>query len=108
MAARDMTLKMFEFAQEDGDESKIFLENWLTCAAPDPPNQIIWANVIYSRCNRLTRNCICWIFAILIIIGAFWLMIIFKNYNDSVVIGAGLLTKCPSEEITIETAYLDW
>lgn len=38
MVARDMTLRMFEYAQEDGDESKMFLENWLTCASPDPPN----------------------------------------------------------------------
>jgi hypothetical protein len=39
---------------------------------------------------------------------AFWGMIAFKNYNDEVVLGAGLFTTCPSEPIDIEIALIDW
>jgi hypothetical protein len=38
----------------------------------------------------------------------FYLMIIFKDYNDSLVASAKLDTKCPSEPLEIEFVYEDY
>lgn len=108
MAAKEEAVKIFEFAEDDKASSKMFLDNYLTVETPTSPSQIIWANIIYSKCNRITRNIVCWLFAVAIIILAFYLMILFKDYNDGVVLGAGLFTTCPSEPIDIEVAFLDW
>ena len=108
MAAKDLAMKLFQFAEEDGDSSKIFLDNFMTVETPTAPSQIIWANIIYSKWNRWARNICCWGFAVGIIMLAFWGMIAFKNYNDEVVLGAGLFTTCPSEPIDIEIALIDW
>ena len=35
-------------------------------------------------------------------------MLWFKNWNDEVIVGAGLETTCPKEPVAIEDAYDDW
>lgn len=68
----------------------------------------MWRNIIYSDCNRSIRNIIIWLFAIAIMALAFYGMLEFKNYNDGVVAGAGLETKCPVEPVDAEVALEDW
>ena len=56
----------------------------------------------------MTRTILVWIFAVAVIAGAFYLMVLFKDYNDYLVQGVGLGTKCPPEPVTIDVALEDW
>ena len=43
-----------------------------------------------------------------IVIGAFYAMVIFKNYNDSILAGFDPNLKCPSDPISPDLALEDW
>lgn len=86
----------------------MFLNRWLTVVSPSAPSQIQWRNIIYSECNRATRTVIVWIFAVAVILVAFYGMVLFKDYNDYLISGVGLGTKCPPETVTIDVALEDW
>jgi hypothetical protein len=49
-----------------------------------------------------------WIFALIIVAIAFYFMIIFKDYNDALIMNAGLDTKCPSKPIDAHLVYEDY
>jgi hypothetical protein len=72
------------------------------------PSSINWRNIQYSRCNRLTRSIIIWTLAVIIVALAFYGMVRFKDYNDSIKAGAGLGTTCPLEETTVDIAFEDY
>lgn len=74
----------------------------------DPAGAIQWQNLRYSLCYRATTSLIFWILCILILLLAFYFMIIFKDYNDTLVASAKLDTKCPSEPIDLEFVYEDY
>ena len=49
-----------------------------------------------------------WVIAVIILMAAFYLMIIFKDYNDVMVTSAKLDTSCPSEPIDAEFVFEDY
>lgn len=68
---------------------------------------MIWKHQIYSQCSRVTRSTIIWILAVGVIIGAFYLMVFFKNWNDELVRDAGIDVQCPKNVPTIEDVLND-
>ena len=113
MIAKQKAMQVFEYAEMNAarhpqNEEKKFFGRWLTVVTPTAPSQIMWRNIIYSECNRTCRTIIVWIFAVLIICLAFYGMVLFKDYNDGILAGAGLQTKCPQEPIDASVALEDW
>jgi hypothetical protein len=90
------------------EEEKKFHEKFLTVREAIPAGAIQWQNMRYSICCRTTMPIVFWVIAVLILMLAFYLMIIFKDYNDTLVASAKLDTKCPSEPIELEFVYEDY
>ena len=79
----------------------------MTCGTVCSPSSYKWRNISTTYCNRCTRSIIIWTFALGIVVLAFYGMVLFKNWNDSIV--AELSTsKCPSEEVPADLALEDW
>lgn len=113
MLAKQKAMQVFEYAEMNSakyksNEEKKFFGRWLAVTTPTAPSQIMWRNIIYSECNRTTRTIIVWTLAVVIICVAFYGMIIFKDWNDAILAGAGLQTKCPVEPIEASVALEDW
>jgi len=56
----------------------------------------------------MTRTMIIWVLAMILVLIAFYLMIWFKDYNDSLKMTAKLDAACPSEPLEIQEVYDDW
>jgi hypothetical protein len=98
-----------EAAKEDpSEEEKKFKDVYLQVEEALPPGAIQWQNIKYSLCCRTTITIVFWIVALLLVALAFYLMILFKDYNDALVMNAGLDTKCPSKPIEVHLVYEDW
>ena len=88
------------------EEEKMLFGHFLTVNDAVPMTSIIWSNIKYSKCNRATRTIIIWIIAILIVLLAFYGMVRFKDFGDSLVASAPTV-KCPKKPIDLDTAYID-
>ena len=113
MKGKDRCIHTFsdceEAAKEDpSEEEKKFKDVYLTVEEALPSGAIQWQNLKYSLCCRTTITIVFWIVALFLVAVAFYLMIIFKDYNDALVMNAGLNTKCPSKPIEIHLVYEDW
>ena len=98
-----------KMAKEDPKEDdKKFHDKYLDVVESEPAGAIQWQNLRYSLCCRTTTSICLWIVCMLILAIGFYLMIIFKDYNDSLVASAKLDTKCPSEPLEIEFVYEDY
>lgn len=101
-------VESFSKRNPEVEEEKKFFGNTLkfydTCA----PSSIKWEHISYSKCNRGCRSTLVWLFAILLVCIAFYLMVLFKNFNDELKAGASLDTKCPKEPIPADIALDDW
>lgn len=89
------------------ENEKKFWDEFLTCSTVCSPSSIKWQNISVTFCNRLTRSIIIWLIAIGIIVLAFYLMIIFKDWNDSIKAELSTAT-CPSEPVPADLALEDW
>lgn len=77
------------------ENDKKFCGKFLACGTVCSPSSFKWENISVTYCNRLTRSLIIWTLAAGMIFLAFYLMVMFKDWNDS--IKAELSTKkCPS------------
>lgn len=90
------------------NDEKQFYGRWLKYETPPAPSSIIWKNSNYSEANRLMRSIIIWILAVLVIIGAFYLMLYFKYINDEYTKGTGSGTVCPTIPVDAEACLDDW
>lgn len=90
------------------EDEKKFHDKYLEVTEAIPAGAIQWVNLKYSLACRTTISVIFWILAILILVLAFYFMIIFKDYNDALVASAKLDTKCPSEPLELEFVYEDY
>ena len=90
------------------EEEKKFHDKFLKVTEALPAGAIQWQNLKYSYACRMTITIIFWVVAILILVVAFYFMIVFKDYNDSLVAAAKLDTKCPSKPIELEFVYEDY
>ena len=107
MQGKDKAMQCFQYARDlakaNPDElNKMFFHRWLRFENPPAPTSMIWKHQIYSECSRQTRKIVIWILAIGVLIGAFYLMVFFKNLNDELTLDAGINVKCPKKVPTIQ------
>jgi hypothetical protein len=65
------------------ENEKMFMEEFLEVREALPTGAIQWHNISYSWCNRRCRCTCLWIFAIILVVVAFSLVLLFKEWNDS-------------------------
>ena len=112
MKGKKRAEKIFTHAQANAkiyseENEKKFFEQFLSVGTVCSPSSFKWNNISVTYCNRLIRSIIIWTIAIGMIVLAFYLMIIFKDWNDS--IKAELSTKkCPSQPVPADLAFEDW
>jgi hypothetical protein len=112
MKGKKRCQKLFEHAEANSklyseENEKRFWDQFLSCSTVCSPSSLKWANISVTYCNRMTRSFIIWLIAGGIIFLAFYLMVMFKDWNDS--IKAELSTKkCPSEPVPADLALQDW
>lgn len=112
MQGKDKALQCFKYAQQlskrtPSETEKMFFNRWLRFDSPPAPTSMIWKHQIYSECSRITRTTIIWLLAAGVIIGAFYLMVFFKNWNDELVRDAGIDVVCPKKVPTAEDVIND-
>jgi len=92
------------------EANKMFMEKYLEVREAKPPGAIQCTNISYSWCNRRCRSTIMWMLAMIFVVGAFALVLFFKEWNDSLTASAGLQTKCApiSDAPDIEIVYDDY
>jgi hypothetical protein len=112
MQGKEKAMQCFRYARElaktmPEETNKMFFHRWLRFEHPPAPTSMIWKHQVYSECNRYTRTVIIWILAFAIIVGAFYLIVFFKNLNDELTLDAGINVKCPKATPTIEDMLND-
>lgn len=112
MNGKDKALQCFQFAEQlsksiQSEQEKMFFKRWLRFSSPPAPTSMIWKHTIYSECNRWTRTIIIWLLAAGILVGAFYLMVFFKNLNDTLIIGAGTNVQCPKKVPSVQDVIDD-
>lgn len=113
MQGKDKCLQCFQYAQQNaklipGETEKMFFGRWLRFSSPAAPTSMIWKHQVYSDCNRLARTIIIWILAGIVIVLAFYLMVIFKIWNDEMLLEAGINVKCAKEPPTPQEVLVDY
>jgi hypothetical protein len=113
MEGKEQFKALFEhaefLAQTDASQnSKMFFNRFLEVNEPCAPSSINWYNIQYTDCNRLTRKIIIWIVAVIVVVIGFYGMVRFKDFNDELVAGAAIESKCPKEPYSIDLAYEDY
>ena len=86
----------------------MFKGKFLKVENPEAPSSLKWQNQTYSEFSRGCRSGFVWVLTVGIVIGAFYAMVIFKNYNDSILAGFDPNLKCPSDPISPDLALEDW
>ena len=112
MVGKQKAQQLFEFAEANAERSaaendKKFCDVFLSCAEPIAFSSIIMRHARLSPCNRATRALLIWLLALVIIAAAFYGMMRFKYYNDSLVAAASMNEACPPE-VPVDTAYADF
>mmetsp|Transcript_38811 Transcript_38811/g.58991 ORF Transcript_38811/g.58991 Transcript_38811/m.58991 type:complete len:234 (+) Transcript_38811:140-841(+) len=113
MKAKDVCTNIFShveaLAKENPEEDeKKFMDEYIEVTEALPPGAIQWQNIGYSYCNRRTRGIIIWTLAFILVIIALILMVLFKDWNDSLKASASLDTVCPIEPIEVEYVLEDF
>ena len=89
------------------ETNKMFFHRWIRFGNPPAPTSMIWKHQVYSEFSRWLRNFVVWVFAFIIIVGAFYLMVFFKNINDELNLEAGITVKCSKKVPPIEDVIID-
>ena len=76
----------------------MFFDRFLGMEHPVAPSSLIWKNVSYTKCNRLVRSIIVWIFSCALVFTALILMVYFKDWNDELKANADPNMICPYDE----------
>ena len=83
-----------------------FYDEHLKCETSIAFSSIIASHIRLSKCNRVTRSIIIWMLALAIVAAAFVGMLMFNDYNASLVANAG--TKACPPELDADVAFEDY
>ena len=91
-----------------GDFQEYFYGRPLDTSSCVRAENLIWDHLHYSPCSRCCRTSCVNLFAFILILLCFMIMIYFSDWEAELKSGAGLDTICPDKPMEAEIAYFDW
>jgi hypothetical protein len=112
MYGKEKAMQIFEYAEKLGkddssQEVKMFWDRYLEVSTPIAAQAYIWGNLKHPHWLRYLVQGIVWGIAVGIIILAFYFMVQFKLYSDSL-IAAAPKAMCPEAQLPVSEAYDDF